>query len=64
MENETEEKQIYLRTKILEAGYDTEQFVQLLQSRKGEQAADLDLWSFDELKAVIFKNFINFKIYF
>jgi hypothetical protein len=55
MENENEEKQLYLRTKVLDAGYDTDLFVQLLQSRKGDEAADLDLWSFDELKAV-FKN--------
>ena len=55
MENDTEEKQNFLRINVLEQGYDTELFVQLLVSKKGEEAADLDIWSFNELKAVEIK---------
>jgi len=49
---ETEEKQNYLRTEILEKNYDADEFLQYLVSKKGDDAADLDLWTFDELKKV------------
>jgi hypothetical protein len=52
MQSDNEEKQIYLRSNVLEAGYNVDEFVELLQSKKGEDAADLDLWTFEELKAV------------
>jgi hypothetical protein len=50
---ETEDKQNYLRTEILEKDYDTDEFLQFLVSKKGEDAADLDLWTFDELKQAV-----------
>ena len=52
MEN-IEEKQNYLRENILEKGYDAEKFMIFLTSKKGEQAADLNIWSFEELKACV-----------
>lgn len=54
MEGEREEKQNYLREEILERNYDTEAFLNFLVSKKGEDAADLDLWTFTELKIVKF----------
>lgn len=54
MEDDTEQKQNFLKENILDAGYDVDEFVALLQSVKGEQAADVDLWTFDELKNVNF----------
>lgn len=53
MENDTEEKQNYLREMIMEAGYDTDEFINLLRKKKGEDATDIDLWSFSELKQVL-----------
>lgn len=52
MDSDREEKQNYLRTEILENDYDTEEFLNFLISKKGEDAADLDLWTFSELKLV------------
>ena len=48
-----EEKQEYLRTNILENGYDAEEFLSYLQDKKGEEGVDLNLWSFQELKNVV-----------
>ena len=55
-----EEKQNFLRTNILEQGYDVNQFVAFLQSKKGEAGADISNWSMEDLYAVV-KEFI-FKI--
>jgi hypothetical protein len=52
MEEDTEHKQNFLKVNILDAGYDVDEFVALLHSIKGDQAADVDLWTFDELKNV------------
>ena len=49
----TEEKQNYLREKILDEGYDTNQFVQFLTEKKGEQGADVANWSMEDLKSVV-----------
>ena len=57
MENDTEEKQNYLRKMIMDAGYDTNEFIELLKYKKGEDAIDIDLWDFGELKGVL-----NFKL--
>jgi len=48
-----EDKQNYLRTEILEKNYDADEFVQYLVEKKGEDATDLDVWNFEELKKVI-----------
>ncbi len=40
-EKEQEEKQNYLRQNILDKGYDANDFVSFLQSKKGEGASDI-----------------------
>ena len=45
-----EEKQNYLRETILEKGYDTNQFVQFLVDKKGENGADVAFWTMNDLK--------------
>ena len=52
MEN-LEEKQNYLRENVLEKGYDPNIFMEFLVSKKGEEAADLNVWTFDEIKATV-----------
>ena len=49
----TEEKQNFLREKILDKGYDTNQFVQFLTEKKGDEGADVANWSMDDLKLVV-----------
>ena len=53
-----EEKQNFLREKILDRGYDTNQFVQFLIDKKGEGGADVVLWSMHDLQIVV-KEFIK-----
>lgn len=53
MDRDMEDKQNYLRTEILEKNYDADEFVQYLVEKKGEDATDLDVWNFEELKKVI-----------
>ena len=48
-----EEKQNFLRVKILEKGYDTNQFVQFLIDKKGENGADVSFWTMNDLKSVV-----------
>jgi hypothetical protein len=52
MEGGIELKQNYLRTEILDKGYDAEVFLEFICLKKGEEGANLDLWSFQELKEV------------
>ena len=52
-EKEQEEKQNYLRQNILEKGYDANEFVSFLQSKKGEAASDISNWSMKDLHAVV-----------
>lgn len=54
----TEEKQNFLREKILDKGYDTGQFVQFLIDKKGEDGADVAVWSMHDLQIVV-KEFIK-----
>ena len=49
----TEEKQNFLREKILDKGYDTSQFVQFLTERKGEDGADVANWTMEDLIQVV-----------
>jgi len=53
-----EEKQNFLRETILEKGYDTNQFVQFLIDKKGENGADVSVWSMYDLQIVV-KEFIK-----
>ena len=52
-EQEMEEKQNYLRENILNKGYDANEFVQFLQSKKGEAASDISNWSMRDLHLVV-----------
>ena len=49
----TEEKQNFLREKILEKGYDVNEFVEFLTQKKGEEGADVSNWSMEDLKKVV-----------
>ena len=53
MEDELTEKQTYLRENILEKGYDAEDFMKLLQNKKGEQGLDLESWTMEELRNAV-----------
>ena len=53
-----EEKQNFLRETILEKGYDVNEFVQFLIDKKGEDGADVAVWTMDDLKIVV-KEFIK-----
>ena len=53
-----EEKQNFLRKNILEKGYDVNQFVSFLKSKKGEAGADISNWSMPDLYDVV-KEFIS-----
>ena len=48
-----EEKQNYLRENILDKGYEAEEFVTYLTSKKGDEGVDLGNWSLNELKLVV-----------
>ena len=52
-EKEQEEKQNYLRQNILDKGYDANEFVSFLQSKKGEGASDISNWSMKDLQEVV-----------
>ena len=48
-----EEKQEYLRLNVLEKGYDPNAFMNFLTEKKGDDASDLNKWSFAELKLTV-----------
>ena len=48
-----EEKQGFLRDKILEKGYDVNQFVEFLIDKRGEGGADVANWSMHDLRLVV-----------
>lgn len=52
-EIDREKKQEYLRKEILESNYDTNEFLNFLMSRFGDDAADIDQYTFDELSNII-----------
>ena len=58
IDQETQEKQNFLRQNIMEAGYDANSFVEFLISKKGEAGADVGNWSLPDLKNVV-NEFIN-----
>ena len=53
-----EEKQSFLREIILEKGYDVKQFINFLIEKKGEDGADVGIWSMHDLQIVV-KEFIQ-----
>ena len=53
MESELEQKQNFLRINILEKGYDAEQFMNFLQSKKGDLGLDLNNWTVNELTLAV-----------
>lgn len=53
MENDTEIKQNYLRTEIIDKGYDAEEFTAYISSLKGEEGINLELWSMEELTNIV-----------
>ena len=53
MEGELEQKQNFLRMNILEKGYNAENFMNFLQSKKGDLGLDLNNWSVDELTLAV-----------
>ena len=52
-DDDLNEKQTFLRENILEQGYDAEEFMKLLQDKKGESGLDLLSWNMDELKDAV-----------
>jgi hypothetical protein len=60
MNNEREIKQVFLRENILDKDYDIDEFLKYILSIKGEDGADVDLWTFAEIKQAVF-NFIASK---
>ena len=62
-DNSLEEKQNYLRENILNQGYDTNEFVNFLKSKKGEDGADVSNWTLEDLRKVVqeFIVSLNFK---
>ena len=53
-----EEKQNFLRENILEKGYDVNEFVSFLKSKKGEAGSDISNWSMKDLHDVV-REFIS-----
>ena len=53
MADSEEEKQNYLRENILDKGYEAEDFVTYLTSKKGDEGVDLGNWSLNEIKLVV-----------
>ena len=58
MDNERTLKQNYLRTEIMEKGFDSEQFLGYISDLKGEEEAEIDNFTLEELKEAV----ANFKI--
>ena len=53
MAESEEEKQNFLTEKILEKGYEAEEFADFLLIKKGQDGLDLDNWTMDELKNLV-----------
>ena len=60
MFDDTEQKQFYLRENILNKGYDPEEFMNFLKSKKGENGIDLRNWGKNELEKAV-TQFITLK---
>lgn len=53
MEDERDLKQAFLQEEILDKDYDPADFLSYLIELQGEEAADIDWWSLNDLKKVI-----------
>ena len=53
MEVKIEYKQQYLRSEIIDQGYNPEDFSEFMGSIRGEENLDLEKWSFPELQNVV-----------
>ena len=53
MSESVETKQQYLRTEIIDQGYDAEDFSNYMATVRGENSLDLELWTFSDLQAVV-----------
>ena len=53
MSDNLEEKQQYLRSEIIEQGYNPNDFSDYMASIRGENALDLELWTFSDLQNVV-----------
>ena len=60
MSDDLQSKQAYLRENVLETGYDADEFMTFLQTKKGENGLDLNNWSMNELITVV-DEFVNNK---
>ena len=53
MSESLEAKQQFLRTEIIDQGYNPEDFSNYMGSIRGDNSLDLDTWSFSDLRAVV-----------
>ena len=53
MSESIETKQQYLRSEIIDQGYNPGEFSDFMGSIRGEDGLDLETWSFADLKAVV-----------
>ena len=53
MDADIEKKQNYLRTEILDKGFDPDQFLNFLIEKRGEDGSDLEKWAFSDLSTVV-----------
>jgi len=51
--NVNEEKRAYLREQILEKGYDKDDFLLFLMTKKGQEGLDIDNWEVCELMSIV-----------
>ena len=49
----TKQKQNFLRENILEKGYDADEFMEFLESKKGEKGLKIENWTMGELEPVV-----------
>ena len=52
-EDDTNKKQEYLRTEILDSEYDTSDFLTFLTTKYGEDAADINNYDYEMLVAIV-----------
>ena len=55
MEVNLEEKQNFLRSEIIDQGYDPEEFSKFITEEKGDIGLDLNNWKFEDLKDFVNK---------
>ena len=55
MSENVEDKQNFLRTEILDQGYDGDKFFEFMTQQKGEDNINIENWSLEELQDVVYK---------